>query len=661
MATRARRKDAGQAQAEGPKHNHVFRNFGGINTQAARQALAANEFSWIENVQPIGHGNCRVVPARSASLATVASGACYYMEDYNIAGLNYMFMATDNGHAYQVGLASPYTRTLIGAAFSNSGLQIAQWKNERILIVDPANGYFTWDGTTLTGNGSLLLATVTNGGAYTVLPTWTVTGGGGAGGAVASVLGLAGAQTITNAGTGYVAGDIITLNGGTFSSPGKLRVVTVGGGGTVTAVSIFQAGSYTVLGVAPLATSGAGNNDCTITPAYEVISLIVTNGGTVPYVSPPTLTPSAGAAAATAVLLDGPTGGEHIATFSGRVWISVNRTLNYSVPDSYYDFSGAGSGSTIITDSTLHSGITQLISANSFLYFTGVDSINVIGDVQLNDTGDTVFSNTNLSASIGTDEGASLLSYYRAVWLANRSGMYTVYGSTPAKVSDPLDGIVEKIDFTQPISSGTFFLNNILCSAFLCLYMDPIQGVTRPILTIFFNKKWFIGGQGDLVFIASGQQGGLAGLYGTDGTNLFKLFDDEDASIDWTLSSAYWDMDDLIRDKQITKFGFEFNVPDSAGTVTVTLQALASTPPYASNETYDVAVTSDVTWINNAGNTVQWMNNALDIVEWLGESYFMDMQDGTQFGKYIGITMASDDVRGDLNSMLLEYTYRVRW
>lgn len=665
MATqghRKLRKDAGSSRGEGPKHNHVFRDFGGINTQAAPQAIKRNEFSWIENIMPIGHGNAKIIPAPSDSIATVPSGLCYYMQDYNIDGVNYMFMATDDGNAYQVLLDSPYTVTTIGASFSNSGLQIAQWKNERILIVDPTLGYYTWDGTLLQSPGDVVAVTVTAGGSYTAIPTISFTGGGGAGAAAYASMQLAGAQTVTAGGTGYVVGDIITLTGGTYVTPGKLMVSTIGGGGAVTAVTIHDAGEYTVLPVAPVATTGGGANNCTITPAYGVLSVTVTNGGTTPYAAAPNVVFSSGAATATATILDVIPNPQHIATFSGCVWISSGRTIINSVPDSYYDFSGTGSGLTIITDSTLHSDITQLYSANNFLYFTGVDSINAIGNVQVNSLGDTVFSNTNLSPSIGTDDTESIVSYYRSLWLVNKSGVYAVSGATPQKVSDVLDGIFQRVDFDYPVSSGTVFLQNILCSCFLLRYVDPLTSVSRPVIVIFFNNKWFIASQGDdITIIASGQNAGITGLYATNGTDLYRLFDDESTPVDWLMSSAFWDMDDVTKDKQITKFGFECTIPETEGTITFTILALSSTPPYTSTQVYDVPVSSAVEWINNFEEIVLWTNNSGAVVNWLGSGYFMNMQDGTEFGKYIAVSMSSSDVTGSINSEMLEYEYRVQW
>lgn len=518
MAERALRKDAGAVRSV--FHNHVFRDFGGINTQAKRQAIRENEFAWLENVMPVGNGNAVILGARSASLQTVASGECYYMKDYNIANTNYMFMATDDGHAYQVLLTSPYTRTEIGAGFASSGLKIAQWKDERIMIGDPSTGLYDWNGATLTH---------------------------------------------------------LTAK-------------------------------------------------------------------------------------------DAPSQVTSIETFSGRVWCAFQRTVYFSGPDSYDDFQTASSGGTFIaTDQTLHSYITQLIAANSFLYFTGVDSVNVIGDVSVNSTGDTIFSNTNLSASVGTNYALTALPYFRSVWLANKSGVYSIYGSSPAKTSDALDGIFRRIDFDTEPSGGPAMLQNILCAAFLLRYIDPVQGVTRPLLVIFFNKKWFVASQGnDLILVAGGEEDGLQNLYGTDGTHLYRLFDNHTEFVDWTMQTAYWDMGDVTQTKEANAFGFEMDIGEVNGTVSMTLDVLNNETPYADTSSFPIAVSGFATWENNAHATVTWQNNSLAVVDWTAATYIMQMQDtsingGTIFGKYLGMTMSSSDVSGSVSSMLLRYVWRETW
>jgi len=64
----------------------------------------------------------------------------------------------------------------------------------------------------------------------------------------------------TDASTGYVAGDILTIAGGTSVIAAQVEVVTVDGGGTLTAVRMYNGGSYTVAPSTPnSATGGTGS------------------------------------------------------------------------------------------------------------------------------------------------------------------------------------------------------------------------------------------------------------------------------------------------------------------------------------------------------------------------------------------------------------------
>ena len=75
-----------------PVTGAIVREFGGVNTQSARQVLKDNEYAWLENVMPIGHGNAQSVPYQSAALATLVAVTCYYMAEGNISNTDYMFM-----------------------------------------------------------------------------------------------------------------------------------------------------------------------------------------------------------------------------------------------------------------------------------------------------------------------------------------------------------------------------------------------------------------------------------------------------------------------------------------------------------------------------------------------------------------------------------------
>ena len=70
--------------------------------------------------------------------------------------------------------------------------------------------------------------------------------------------------TITNAGTGYTAGNTLTLSGGTFTTAAQITVDTVGGGGEITSASITTAGAYSVAPSNPVTLTGGTGASATI-------------------------------------------------------------------------------------------------------------------------------------------------------------------------------------------------------------------------------------------------------------------------------------------------------------------------------------------------------------------------------------------------------------
>lgn len=486
-----------------PQLNKVFREFEGINTQSARQAIKETQFSWLENIMPIGFGNAKVVPAQSAVLATLTGETVYYQHGYNISNVPYMFFACSSGAAYQVNLNTNAKTTIAAAGvFSSNGVQIAQWKNERILIIDSTN-YYDWDGTTRTARGGV---------------------------------------------------------------------------------------------------TGA------------------------------------------------PSAGQCIATFSGRVWISNNRTINYSAAASFTDFTGNG-GNTIISDSTLNSNIRQLLSSNNFLYFFGDDSINVIADVQVV-AGVTQFSNTNISANSGTNLPYTVYAYYRSIWYMNQFGVFALYGATPRKVSDDLDGIFQLIDFTKSVSGGTVKIYNIICTALTFTYNDPILGA-RPVLAIYFNKKWFVAAQGSSVlFMATANVSGVDNLYSVDSSgNVYQLFSLTTVNISTKIQSALWDMGDFTRDKQCLRLGIETNLSPGVGSLV----------PKVDTENQSVAPQGIAsgsfafTWTNQNGIVVTWTNNVAAPFTWLAAGYVWFQGDAEITGHYLGITITSSTPAIQYSGFQLQY------
>jgi hypothetical protein len=152
------------------------------------------------------------------------------------------------------------------------------------------------------GSG-LASVTITNAGVYTTVPGVTFVGGGPITSASGVVSLCLESIAVGSGGSGYVVGDSIGFGNGVV-----LIVVSVSGG-AVTAFSAaskgsIESGSVPSNPIAQATTSGAGTG-CTLNATWGVDQVIIVTPG-LGYTSAPTVTFSAGAAAATAAL--SPTG-----------------------------------------------------------------------------------------------------------------------------------------------------------------------------------------------------------------------------------------------------------------------------------------------------------------------------------------------------------------
>lgn len=506
-------------------------------------------------------------------------------------------------------------------------------------------------------SGAVSSIQITNPGyGYSTAPSVTFSSGSAAATAVIGS-GLVSSLSITNAGSGYTSAPTISFSGGGGSGAAAVAGPLTFKTGTIGILVTTSGTGYSsvpsvVIDAAP---SGGTNAAATaIVFGGQVTQVIVTNPGagytTVPSVSFSGGSPTT-AATATALLTSDSL--SDVSSFQGRVWLSQGRTVFYSAAGQYNDFISISAGNVQITDDTLHSNISALISANNFLYVFGDDSINVFSDVRVTTTGNTLFTNTNVSASTGSVYYDGIFPYFRSLLFINDYGIFALIGATVSKISDALDGIFPLLNFTQPVSGGQVLVNNILCAAFNVYYNDPVAG-TRPIQLVFFDKKWFVTSQGTLKHVTPVSTAKKLYLYGTGNTNLLSLYSDNTSSINTTIKSALWPMQDTIRTKQALKFGIEVT-SNTTAVLNVTVDSENNTSP-----TY--VVSNTIYWTNNLGATIPWINSSFATIPWAGGSgYQLYKSDAQQYGKYLGLTITSSQPSFTLNTMEMEYEQRVRF
>lgn len=656
------------AAAEQRKQYHVTKDFKGINTKANRTSIGENEFAWLENAQPIGAGNLKITPAQvtvntSGNVAVTWANTVTHMDTCNINNNDYIVALKADGSAQAFNIT---TATLSNVAnvgtFSASGVQMTQWKDERAMIIDPQKGLFTWDGNNIVTIGSVGTIAVTNGGSgYTSAPAVTISAPNEANGVQATAVATITANavsfiTLTEAGTGYTSAPTVTLSGGGGSGAAAVASYIAFKPGTVS-VTVLNGGSgYTNAANITVSFSGGGGTNAAataITSGNIITQVVMTNVGS-GYTSAPTVTITGGGGSNVVVRANVITDDNvDVATFSGRVWVAQGRNVYYSAAGSYSDFTSVSAGSITLTDSTLHNNIRSLLSANSFLYVFGDDSINVFSDVRVTNAGNSIFTNTNVSASVGSRRINAIFANFRYVMFMNQFGVYALVGSTTSKISDALDGIFPLIDFSEPVYGRQVMLNNILCAAFNFYYNDPVLG-KRPIQAVFFDRKWFITSQGDIRYLAGISVEGQMRLYGSAGTNLVQLYNGGTASVSSKVQTALWPMGDPIRDKQALKLGVEATITQGGSVVATIDSETGSSPNYSLADNV-------IVWYNNLGGTIPWQNNSGVPIGWINTGYQLYKTDAQQWGKYLGITLTSNVAGLVYSTFEMEHELRARF
>ena len=497
----------------------------GINTQVPRESIEDDEFSWLENIQPIGEGNRRTLYDKGTAIYTATGGlTIVYACMYNLgttSGTTYAGIFLSDGSAVQVLTVSPFTVTQIGPAATfyptltllGTPLPAACQYGQQYLIITSTpvvasgtstigNGYWIWDGALLYGAGTLApIVTVTTGGAgYSTAPTITISGGQGNGATLVATVtsGSVTQVTVTNPGSGYVNGDtpILTFSAGAGGSGALLTAVmssAAGGSGASLTLTLVQAADAISVQSPVTINSGGSNysNAATINvaggnPFTQAVLTPVLTSGVVTGVTIvnagyyKSLTP-----VPTATVVD-PSGGNFRVT---SVIVSASGT-GYSPSTVISVTTGSASVTTqaVITPVLTSGRITGTVIQNAGLYSTSTPPLLAAVDTA------TTAGATVMLMPFGI-AGTCIETYQTRVWIGNGSKLF---------FSSP--GTLAVQDFRTSTGAGALtsndpFLRREICSlkqvnGFLYYFADSsinvisnVQSSGSPILTTLNNQN----------------------------------------------------------------------------------------------------------------------------------------------------------------------------
>lgn len=331
----------------------------------------------------------------------------------------------------------------------------------------------------------------------------------------------------------------------------------------------------------------------------------------------------------TASLVSASVTGTTMAAYEGQLWIASGRTITYSAPNSFSDYTAAsGGGNFIVTDEYLEGDVVSLVSSIDYLWITGNGSVSLLSNVQLQSGNITTFTVTNVSNVSGVTDAYATMPFLRSLVLANAHGVDIFYGLTPQKISSDLDLFFSNVDFTKTISVAVGTIYNQQCAHVLCYYTPDSKWYIASIC----NDKWFLMDYGTQSLLTWISQNGTAQTFCTDGTAIYEMAVDTTTAITGKIITRFSDAGDPTTTKQVRKMGFEVNVGSTtSASITWTIDTEMGSGQSAT-------VTPTVTGF-------QWIRK--------------DAQG--QAGQYLGMTIDFTLANSTFEGFMMQFGYQTQW
>ena len=611
----------------------VFDGFASLNTHETRPAIADQEMFICDGWMPLGKSNLRTLPGIGPVLYSAPTGltiAYYAFGNFKATPICVVFLS--DGSVIQIntntGSQSPIapTGTILNPSPTNT--DVSQWGSKYLIIVSTqTNGYFLWDGTSLYEAGTLGpdISFDSGGLDYTSVPTIAAVGGSGSGATFTATLQNGSLENIsvTNPGSGYAYTDSVYLSftGGGGAGVTAYAIAAVSGG-SVTSIDVISGGAgYSTTASATV--SGGGGSGCTATVGVSggaVVGVTVTVGGD-GYTSPPTVYITDGSnpvAQATVSTMPFGLSGSAIETFQSRVWVADVAKISFTSPDSATNVDpGLGAGVFTSNDSFLRIGFQELKQSNGFLYLIADSSLNYISGVQTSGSPpETTFTNQNVDPQIGTPWPNSVQVFSRNIVFGNSFGVHVSYGGAVTKVSEPLDGIWPTQDMLAGFnpSSAVAVIYGVHVYMLLLPIIDQYTGQPVNKLVMWDGKRWWTAQQ-EVVLqqVATQEINSIMTAWGSDGTNIYPLFQNPSALLTKTVQSKLWDAPGYQFAKVARRMLgiINYNVP-SAEALTISVDSENASTVSASN-----ASAQQMTWTNASGQPITWTNATGATIEWV--------------------------------------------
>jgi hypothetical protein len=234
--------------------------------------------------------------------------------------------------------------------------------------------------------------------------------------------------------------------------------------------------------------------------------------------------------------------------YQERLWIAGKTVIQFSAPQNGADFAASDGGGSFgyFGDKLVHDYM-DLAASTGYLYIFGDSSTDVVANVQLAGAGTptdpfiTNFNYSNIDPITGQRFPRPVGRWGRYFLMFNGAGIWEMQGGDAQLRSEKIANLYMTIDsaeFYPTMCAVTMFDKR--CLLVNCKCVDPF-GVKRSMLLCWDGQKWWTASQHyNLTNIASYEDNSVITAYGTDGTNLYRLFDHPDPTLLKRLSTKAW-------------------------------------------------------------------------------------------------------------------------
>lgn len=559
-----------------------FEQFATLNTKPLRPGIKDDEMYWCDGWMPLGPNNLRTLYDLGDSIYTASGTTVSFFgfgnagatQDQRHAGTPLMIVVLADGSIDQVDTSTGTTTNMAAAGTITSSSV----------------------GMSQFGNSYIILVSNQENGYF----LWDGTNFYKAGTLAPDI-------EVTNVGSGYTSVPTVTFSGGSGSGAAATAVVE---NEAVVRIYMTNPGSGYVIG--------------------DSVTVGFTGGG------------GSGAAATVNIMPFG-VQGTCVETYSGHVWVGWYDQISFTAPGSVSNFAEADGGGTFMSnDSFLRVGYTALRQSNGFLYLVGDSSMNYISGVQTGGTPTaTTFNNQNVDPQLGTPYPGSVQVYSRNIVFANSLGIYVSYGGAVTKVSQPLDGIFNTVPNFGGANLYSAVANIFNIPVYMCLVpiVDIYTGQQVNKLLMWDGKKWWSSSQSQsLTQIATQEINSVLTAWGTDGTDIWPLFQNSSELFRKVVQSKLWSNPWYFFTKTSTRLSGVVNFfEDTEQELEISIDSELGVSPQIA-----AAVGKDLTWLNNNEQEISWLNDMGDAISWPGPSLIVFTQAVGQHGNLIGMTAVTN-------------------